>query len=61
MKIKFPYEHVVKVDTKEIWVTEIGSIAAMGLPKLIEKYYPGYKGKIAKRDYFESLKNQLAN
>ena len=58
MKTKFPYDHIVKCDTKEVWVTDINSISAMGLPKLIEKYYPGYTGKIASKDYFEKLKNQ---
>ena len=58
MKTKFPYNHIVKCDTKEVWVTGINSISAMGLPKLIEKYYPGYTGKIASEDYFEKMKNQ---
>lgn len=61
MKTKFPYEHVVNCNTKEIWVTDIGCITAMGLPQIVEKYYPGYKGKIASREYFETLKSQLAN
>jgi hypothetical protein len=60
-KSKFPFEHVIKYDTQEIWVTDIGSITAMGLPHLVEKYYPGYRGKIASRENFEKLKNQLVN
>ena len=58
---KFPFDHVVKCDTKEIWVTCDSSITAMGLPRLVEKYYPGYSAKIATKEYFEKLKNQLAN
>ena len=58
---KFPYEHVVNCNTKEVWVTGINSITAMGLPKLVEKYYPGFRGQIATKEYFEKLKNQLSN
>jgi len=61
MKSKFPFEHIVKYDSKEVWVTDIGCITAMGLPQIVEKYYPGYKGKVASRENFEELKNQLAN
>ena len=61
MKTKFPFEHVIKYDTKEIWITCSSSFTAMALPKLVEKYYPGYTGKIATKEYFEKLKNQLQN
>ena len=61
MKSKFPLDHVVKYDTKEIWVTCSSSITAMGLPKLVEKYYPGYSPKIATKEYFDKLKNQSQN
>jgi len=33
----------------------------MGIPAIVEKFYPGYKGKIASRESFEKLKNQLVN
>ena len=58
---KFPYDHVVNCNTKEVWVTGINSIGAMGLSKLVEKYYPGYIGHVADKNYFEKMKNQLAN
>jgi hypothetical protein len=61
MKIKFPFEHVVKYDTKEVWIKCDSSIAAMGIPALVEKYYPGYTGHTASADYLKELKNQLAN
>ena len=61
MKTKFPLEHVVKYDTKEVWVICDSAITAMGIPAIVEKFYPGYKGKIASREYFEKLKSQLAN
>jgi hypothetical protein len=61
MKQKFPFDHVVKYDTKEVWIKCDSSITAMGLPALVEKYYPGYTGRIASSDYLENLRNQLVN
>ena len=61
MKSKFPFEHIVKYDTKEVWIKCDSSITAMGLPALMKKYYPGYTGRIGSSDHLEKLKNQLAN
>jgi len=61
MKYKFPLEHVVKYDTKEVCVICDSAITAMGIPAIVEKFYPGYKGKIVSREFFEKLKNQSAN
>ena len=61
MKQKFPYEHVVKYDTKEVWVLCGSAITAMGIPTLVEQYYPGYEWKICNKLYLDSLRNQLAN
>ena len=61
MKSKFPFEHVVKYDTKEVWVRCNSSITAMGISSVVQKYYPGYKGCIGTKEYIEELKNQLAN
>jgi hypothetical protein len=61
MKTKFPFEHVVKYDTKEVWIGCDSSITAMGISALVEKYYPGYTGHIASGECLEELKNQLAN
>ncbi len=58
MKTKFPFEHVVKYDTKEIWIRCTSSITAMSIPALVEKYYPGYTGHIASEDYLNKLRNQ---
>lgn len=61
MKNKFPFEHVVKYDTKEVWIKCDSSITAMGISSLVSKYYPGYTGRIASEKYLNQLKNQLAN
>ena len=61
MKTKFPLEHVVKYDTKEVWVKCDSAITAMGLGALRDMFYPGYEIKIASDDYLSQLKNQSAN
>jgi len=61
MKQKFPFDHIVKYDTKEIWIVCDSVTTAMGISSLVQKYYPGYTGHIASADYLEKLKNQLAN
>ena len=61
MKQKFPFEHVVKYDTKEVWIKCNSSITAMTISTLVNKYYPGYVGHIASEEYLKELKNQLAN
>jgi hypothetical protein len=57
-KTKFPFEHVIKYDTKEVWVICDSAITAMGLPTLVEKYYPGYRGHIGSAEYLNKLRNQ---
>jgi hypothetical protein len=61
MKTKFPLEHVVKYDTKEVWVKCDSAITAMGIPAMVEKYYPGYRGRCGSKEYLETLRSQLAN
>jgi hypothetical protein len=60
---KFPLEHVVEHDTKKVWINWNGNgqIGLYGVPHLVEKYYPGYTAKIASKEYFETLKNKIAN
>ena len=52
---KFPLDHVVKCDTKEVWIKCTSSTTAMGISALVEKYYPGYTGHIATPVYLEKL------
>jgi hypothetical protein len=61
MKQKFPFDHVVKYDTKEVWIKCDSVTTALGIPELVKKYYPGYTGRIGSYDHLEKLKNQLAN
>jgi hypothetical protein len=61
MKSKFPLEHVVKYDTKEVWVKCDSAITAMGISAMVEKYYPGYKGHIGTQEYIQNLINKQTN
>jgi len=61
MKQKFPLEHVVKYDTQEVWIKCDSSTTAMGISALVNKYYPGYTGRIGTEEHLRKLKNQLAN
>ena len=61
IKSKFPLEHIVKYDTKEVWVICDSAITAMGIPVMVKQFYPGYTGKIASREHFDKLKNQFVN
>ena len=59
MKSKFPFKHIVKYDTKEIWIECNSSISAMGISSLVDKYYPGYVGKIGSKEHISELKNKV--
>ena len=61
MKTKFPFEHVVNYNTQEVWVKCDSAITAMGLPTLVNQYYPGYKAKVGTEEHLERLRNQLTN
>ena len=58
-KTKFPFEHVVKSDTKEVWVKCDSAITAMGIPAMVNRYYPGYKGHCASLEYIDNLRKEL--
>jgi hypothetical protein len=48
-------------DNKIVYLKCSSAITAMGVPKLVDKYYPGYKGEFVSLEYLETLRNQLAN
>lgn len=58
MKTKLRLEHVVNHDTKEVWVKCDSAITAMGIPAMVNEYYPGYKGHCASLEYIDKLRNQ---
>lgn len=58
MKTKLRLEHVVNHDTKEVWVKCDSAITAMGIPAMVNEYYPGYRGHCASLEYIDKLRNQ---
>ena len=60
MKTKLRLEHVVNHETKEVWVKCDSAITAMGIPAMVNAYYPGYKGHCASLEYIDKLRNELA-
>ena len=52
-----PLRHVIVEDKKEVWF--VGSFTvAMGLKFIVAKWFPGYTGKLASKEYFDELKAQ---
>jgi len=52
--------HLVDEESKTVWVRCSSSVTAMGIPALVNKYYPGYKGSIASEEYFQKLKETVS-
>jgi hypothetical protein len=55
---KFPFDHVVKCDTKEVWVACDSAITAMGIGAIVRKFYPGYTPHIASKERLQTLKQK---
>jgi len=55
---KFPFDHVVKCDTKEVWLVCDSAIAAMGIGEIVKQCYPGFKARIASKEYLQTLKQK---
>ena len=53
---KFPFNHVVLEDRKEVWIKEVILDVYETVPKLMEKFYPDYDAKLAKNEFIEELK-----
>ena len=55
--LNFPYDHYVDEDHKEVWVHIPGGWpTAIGLPYIIEKHFPGYKGNLCTANFLTSLR-----
>ena len=54
-KTKFPINHVVLEDRKEVWIKG-GYPGCLGTSQLMKKFYPGYTPKLAKEAFIEELK-----
>ena len=52
---KFPFNHVVLEDRKEVWIKG-GYPSSMGVPSAMEQFYPGYTSHLARNEFIEELK-----
>ena len=52
---------VVDHQNQIVYLKCSSAITAMGIPAIVKQFYPGFRGKIASREHFDKLKNQLAN
>ncbi len=54
-KPKFPFNHVVLEDRKEVWIKG-GYPSCMGVPAAMKQFYPEYTSHLAKEEFIEELK-----
>lgn len=46
--------HIVLEDKREVWF--VGSYQlSLGMKSIVNQYYPGYKGCLASKDYFNTI------
>ncbi len=53
---KFPFDHIVKIEEKEVWVKCDSAITAMGIGSIVKKYYPGYAPKLCSENHLNQLR-----
>jgi len=56
---KFPFDHVVKLLEKEVWIKCDSAITAMGISAVVKKYYPGFTAKICNEEHLSKLKQTV--
>lgn len=55
--LNFPYDYHVIEEHKEVYVhVPSGYPAVMGVPYIVEKHFPGYKGSLCTANFLASLK-----
>ena len=53
---KCPYDYFIVEEERTAYVNIKSAITAMGFPALMRQYFPGYIGKIASKEYIETLR-----
>jgi hypothetical protein len=57
MKKKFPVEHILIEDKKQVWFKG-SSTLAMGAKAIQREYFPGYKICLCSAEHFQKLKQE---
>ena len=53
----FPWEHYVDEENKKVYAYIPGGYpTVLGLPTVIDQFFPGYKGAICTKEHLDSLK-----
>ena len=52
MNKKFPLQHIVVEETKEVLIVVNSAITAMGVGAIAKQYFPGYDLKIVSKERF---------
>ena len=60
-KTKFPFQHIVLEDKKEVWILCDSAITAMGIGAIVKQYYPGYTAKIISEKYYHETVRKLSS
>ena len=58
MKKKFPVDHVILEDKKEVWMKGSHTLA-LGAESIQKEYFPGYKICFASQEYLNQLKQTM--
>ena len=57
MKKKFPVDHVILEDKKEVWMKG-SSTLAMGIRAIQKEYFPGYRICLCSQEHFHKLQQE---
>lgn len=52
MNKKFPFNHILVEETKEVLIVVNSAITAMGINAIAKQYFPGYAPKIISKSYY---------
>ena len=56
--VNFPWDHWVDEENKEVWVhIPSGYPTVLGIPRAINRMFPGYKGSLCTANFLQSLKD----
>ena len=55
-KKECPYDYFLDEDENIAYVNITSAVTAMGFPALMREYFRGYIGKIATKEYIETLR-----
>ena len=53
---KCPYDYFIDEDKQTVYINITSAITAMGVPAIMREYFRGYTGRIASKEYIETLR-----